>query len=170
MTVKLVGAILVIAGCGGFGLSLARSHLREERALRRLISALDLMQCDLQYRLTPLPELCRLAATDVGGEVGKVFKQLSEELETQLSPDVHSCMKAVLAKEDNLPKYAAKGLRHLGQSLGRFDLEGQIKGLETVRQECRRDLDSLGKNKDHRLRSYQTLGLCAGAAIAILFI
>ncbi len=170
MTVKLVGAILIVLGCGGFGLSLARSHIREELALKRLISALDLMQCSLQYKLTPLPDLCRLAAKDTGGEIGTVFLRLAEELELQLSPDVQSCMKQVLSTANGLPAFATKGLRRLGQSLGRFDLEGQIKGLETVRQECRRELESLNKDRDIRIRNYQTLGLCAGAAIAILLI
>ena len=58
----------------------------------------------------------------------------------------------------------------LGKSIGRFDMDGQIKGLEAVRQDCRRRLDELSKDRDTRLRSYQTLGLCAGAALAILFI
>ena len=58
----------------------------------------------------------------------------------------------------------------LGRWLGRFDLDGQLKGLDAVRQECRRHLEELNNNREVRLRSYQTLGLCAGAAIAILFI
>lgn len=162
--------MLVIAGCGTFGFSLAGAFVREETTLKRLISALDLMQCELQYRLTPLPDLCRLAAKESGRVVGTVFLRLAEELELQASSDVHSCMKEVLASYDHIPKHTLKGLRLLGQSLGRFDLEGQVKGLEAVRQECRRELDSLSKNREQRIRSYETLGLCAGAAIAILFI
>jgi len=49
-------------------------------------------------------------------------------------------------------------------------MEGQLKGLESVRQECRRQVETLSYNRDARLRSYQTLGLCAGAALAILFV
>ena len=58
----------------------------------------------------------------------------------------------------------------MGSSLGRFDLEGQLQGLESVRIYCREQLDELSKDRDVRLRSYQTLGLCAGAALAILFV
>ena len=54
--------------------------------------------------------------------------------------------------------------------IGRFDLEGQLQGLESVRVYCRDQLDNLAKDRDVRLRSYQTLGLCAGAALAILFV
>ena len=48
--------------------------------------------------------------------------------------------------------------------------QGQILGLEAVRSHCRSELDALSANQDERLRSYQTLGLCTGAALAILFV
>ena len=57
-----------------------------------------------------------------------------------------------------------------GAYLGRFDLPGQKQGLEEVREACRMELEALGKNRETRLRSYGTLGLCAGAALAILFL
>ena len=73
-------------------------------------------------------------------------------------------------QEGELPKRVREGFRLLGQNLGRFDLQGQLKGMETVRNYCDLELESLGKNREERMRSYQTLGLCAGAALAILFV
>jgi hypothetical protein len=58
----------------------------------------------------------------------------------------------------------------LGTSLGRYDLQGQLNGIESVRIRCRSDLEELERNRDVRLRSYQRLGLCAGCALAILFL
>lgn len=170
MNFKWIGAALVIAGCGGFGFSLAAAHNREMLALRRLISALDYMECDLQYHLTPLPDLCRQAGKESKGCIGRVLTRLAQELECQVSPDVQSCMAAALAGERDLTQKSEQMLRLLGNSLGRFDLPGQLKGLESVRSACRRELTDLETNKDARLRGYQTLGLCAGTALAILFI
>ena len=62
MELKLLGAILIVAGCGGYGFSLCTRYRKRERALSDLVRALDRMECELQYRLTPLPELCRGAA------------------------------------------------------------------------------------------------------------
>lgn len=170
MSIKVIGAIMVILGCGSFGFKLAANHLREEKTLRQLIAVLDYMECELQYRLTPLPVLCRQAAAESTGPLCQVFLFLALELEDQISPDVERCMTAALHKAKDIPILTQTGLLLLGRSLGRFDLDGQIKGLEAVRQECRRNLDNLNQNRDIRLRSYQTLGLCAGAAIVILFI
>lgn len=170
MTGKLVGAILVICACGGMGFAIAAASKREEYALRQLLSALDYMECELQYNLTPLPELCRQAGREVHGPVQKVLTLLASELESQIAPDVHSCMNSALAICQDMPKRVEQAFEIMGSSLGRFDIEGQVKGLESVRSHCRRELEGLEQNRDTRLRSYQTLGLCAGAALAILFV
>lgn len=161
---------MVVLGCGGFGFSLAANYKKEESILRQLIRVLNFMECELQYRLTPLPELCRQASQEAKGQVREVFVQLAKELESQISPDVASCMHAALMSGMELPGCVMELLRELGRCLGRFDLPGQMKGIESVRAGCRRELEALSKNREERLRGYQTLGLCAGAALAILFI
>lgn len=168
MTIKLIGAVLIIVACGAFGYRIAATHKREERTLKNLICALDFMECELQFRMTALPELCRQTAADTNGILANVFVSLADELESQICPDVKSCMTAVLNKTKDIPSKTLESLHLLGQSLGRFDLQGQLKGLETVRQECRIKLNKLMGNSDVRTRSYQTLGICAGAALVIL--
>ena len=170
MTMKWIGALLVIAGCGGVGFTMAASYKREERCLRAFVRALDYMTCELQFRLTPLPDLCRTAGKECGGPAGHALMALSAELESQISPDADSCMYAALSKLDNLPTTTVEALRLLGKSLGRFDLNGQLQGIEQVRDHCRRELSRLEAGRDQRIRGYQTLGVCAGAALAILFV
>ena len=170
MTGKWIGAALVIGCCGLFGFSAASAHRREERELRELLSALDYMQCELQYRLTPLPELCRQAGHLTRGCCAGIFKRLAEELELKLNPDADGCIALCLRENGDLPGKSYEAFRLLGNSLGRFDVDGQVQELEAVRAFCRRELEGLSQNREQRLRSYQTLGLCAGAALAILFV
>jgi len=170
MILKLIGAVFVVAGCGGIGFRIAANHRLEEKNLRQLIGILDYMECELQYRLTPLPELCRQASKEFSGLLGKAFSELGLEMEAQISPDLDTCMSVVVGRSTRLTPLVQEELLLLGRSVGRFDIEGQLKGLEAVRQDCRRRLEALSLNRDTRLRSYQTLGLCAGAALAILFV
>lgn len=167
---KLIGAMFVICACGWFGFSLVLNHKQEEASLGALISALDYMQCELQFHLTPLPELCSQIGRQQTDNVGKLFARISGILELQQIPDVGSCVRQGLLESPNLPERTVRAMETLGATLGRFDLPGQIAGIESVRTQCRQELESLRKNRDERLRSYQTLGLCAGAALAILFI
>lgn len=170
MTMKFIGVIMVIVSCGGVGLKIAANHRQEEHALRQLIKILDYMECELQYRLTPLPALCRQAYDMFPGLPGKVFMELSLEINAQISPDIAQCMNAALNNVRSIPAVTRMELELLGKSIGRFDLDGQLKGLDAVREDCKRNLNLLTDNQENRLRSYQTLGLCAGAALAILFV
>lgn len=170
MILKIIGAVLIVVGCGSIGFRIAVNQRREEKMLRQLIWILDYMECELQYRLTPLPALCRQVAKTFPGLLGKAFWELALEMEAQISPDMDGCMDAVLKKMPNIPSVTRQGMTLLGRTVGRFDMDGQLRGIDAVRQECRRNMDKLNNNLDQRLRSYQTLGLCAGAALAILFV
>lgn len=170
MTIRIIGAILVIIGCGGVGIMITVAHRNQVKTLRQLTMILDFMECELQYRQTPLPELCKLTAGNANGPIMTVFSSLSAELEKQISPDVEQCMKAVLQSVDNLSRPIKESLLLLGQSLGQFDLEGQLKGIEMTKREAQRFLQEDTNDQESRMRCYQTLSICAGAAIVILFI
>lgn len=170
MIVKLLGSIFIIIASLWFGMMIAIFHKKEVLAMKNLICALDYMECELQYRMFALPDLCRLTSGECSGVLRSVFAALANELEDQISPDVRCCMQSVLSHQKNIPPQTLSCLYYLGDSLGRFDLQGQLKGLDDVRAECREKLNRIMGNADVRIRSYQTLGLCAGAALVILLI
>lgn len=170
MMLKWTGVILIVFGCGTVGFKTANDQRREIRALRQLVKALDYMTCELSYRVLPLPQLFRSAAAESTGSINAVLFAMARELDAQVCPDAAHCMKAVLRNSTGLPESIRSCLEQLGSTLGCFDLDGQLTGLEGVRQACTRQLAELENNKDARLRSYQTLGLCAGAALVILLL
>ena len=169
MDYKWIGAVLILSASGCFGFSLVHGHRREETALRNLLCALDYMASELHFHGPPLPELCRSTAEVCGRNMGRIFRNLAEALDKTQNPDAASCMEAVLQNCD-LPPVAQENLHLLGSSLGRFDLKGQLLGLESVRTAARGNLDKLQANREQRMRNYQTLSLCAGAALVILLI
>ena len=170
MNLQWIGAILIIAGCGGIGFGMALSYKREENTLRQLIRVMDMFCCDLEYRMTPLPELFRKAANTATGQLSKLFSIVAQELENQVAPDAAYCMASALRKTRELPGKVLFTLTDLGRSLGQYDLPGQLQGIKAVQASCVRQLDDMENNRTQRIRSYQTLGLCAGAALAILFL
>lgn len=170
MGIKLMGAVLIIAGCGGYGWMMASNHRREVDALRHLISALEYMASELEYKLTPLPRLCMDMESVAGGCIGQAIGRLGQILDVQLYPNVPDAMAAALKETKGLPPSASNRLLSLGKTLGRFDLSGQLRGLESCRTDCIHQLEELEHNQVQRLRSYQTLGFCAGLALAILLI
>lgn len=167
---KWIGAVLIVVGCSGFGFSLCAEHRQQEKSLRKLIGILEFMTCELQYRMTPLPELCQLVSDEAGGILGRIFRVLSTELEDSTASDVAAAMDTALISTGELPDKTRDKLLLLGRSMGRFDLAGQLSALDAVRTSCRQDLEAFAANREIRLRNYQTLGLCAGAALAVILI
>lgn len=164
---KLCGVVAVIAGCGGFGLSLAAASRKETTMLRKLIAAIQEMEWELKYRMTELPELCRIAGNTAAGSIREVFLEMSEKLDRREVTDLSAAFLSVLNQKE-MPRRVRKNMRQLAQHLGRFDLDGQLQGLEAVRQQCRKDLQEMESDSMQRLRSYQTLALCAGIGLAII--
>ena len=170
MIFKVMGAILIILGCGGVGFSLCQNHRREEAALEQLIHSLEWMRLELSYRMPALPSLCKEVAGITEGIIGDVFRNFALELDQQIRADVLSCMNAAIFSVPKLPTSVVSHLKSLGTSLGQFDLQGQITALETAEALCKRDLLQLNKHREIKFRNYQVLGLCAGAAMVLLFL
>lgn len=170
MEYRWLGAAMIVIGCGSCGFSIAAGKRKEEQMLCQLIRILRFMEAELRYRLTPLPDLCRLASCEVKGTLRVVFLNLYRELSWQKMPDAASCMSAAIQRTGEVPGRIRRILIQFGQTLGRFDLEGQLQGIQSVRNRCEESMESIRKNRDERLRSYQTLGVCAGAALAIILI
>lgn len=147
MEYKWIGAILVIGGCGGFGFSVAGEAMRQERLLRQLLENLDFMESELRYRLTALPELFQLCALRSGGCLRRLFLDLAGALDAHSGSDVEQCLRTSLDKQPGIPMRLRKRIWQLGRTLGRFDLDGQLRGIESAREGCRRELRELERNR-----------------------
>lgn len=168
MYIKFLGAALIIGCCGGYGMLMAMSYRRQVMLLHQLVRLYELMYAELEFRLTPIPALCRIGAADLSKPLSEILLSLAQKLEAQEANDVSAAMKLVLEQERYIPSAISEQLQLMGHNLGRFDLPGQLRGLRQCQKECERKLDELEHNQQQRLRSYQTLGFCAGAALAIL--
>ena len=124
----------------------------------------------LYERCEDFDELCRMAAAKTRGDLRHVFSNLYQELQSRKLPDAGSCMYAAIRQTGEIPPGIRRLLIQLGNSLGQFDLPGQLTGIRSVRKRCLDSLENIRKNRDAQLRCYQTLGVCAGAALAVVLI
>lgn len=167
MSIKLIGAALLVGGFGYTGQILVTHRKKTTKLMQQLIASFSFMECELSYRLTPLPDLLRRAA-DGSAILQQFYSTLASELEGQISPNVSCCVDAALAAVPELPDIIKNGLIRFGKNVGRFDLDGQIRGIATVREECVAILSTYTHDQDTKLRNYRALALCAGVMVAIL--
>ena len=170
MTIRIIGALLIVVGCSGVGFLASAMYKKEVAALKTFLESLDMMESELRYRKTPLPELCRYIAAVQNGSVKAFYLSLAREFQQLSQPDAEACVAMALEKTSQMPQQTKDMVQMLGHSLGKFDVEGQIIGIQSVRSEAQLRLSRLCADQEQRLKSYRTLGVCAGAARAILFI
>lgn len=170
MNYRIIGAILVVLSSSAVGFSIVNWQKEDQKALMQLIHGLEFMACELEFRLPSLPELCALTAAQLTGSTREFFLAMEMELQKNTAVDVYGCVCRAADSVEKMPDSVKRNLLLLGRTLGRFDLAGQLSGIESVRELCKRDLEGMQNNQDVRFRAYRTLGICAGIALVILFI
>lgn len=170
MQIKWFGFILILAVGGYIGFYSGNAYKKEIFALKQLYKHIEYMICRLQYQQTPLPQLFMQLQAEASQPLRQVFRNICDAFAKQAFPDANGCVACAVTACPNLPPHTRACLLELGKSLGRFDLEGQLRGAESVQQLCKTKLNQLEENRDLRIRSYQVFGLCAGAALAIVLI
>lgn len=168
--IQWLGAILIAAAGGICGFSMAKNYCVLEQNLRQLCNAMEIMLCQMEYRLTPLPELCGILSSACGGGVGPVFRDLGQALQEEGSCNVEACMVEALGKNPELSQPCTKIMRSLGKTLGQMDLQTQLKGIELEQKNTKIILEQVTKERPGRVKSYRTLGVCCGTALAILLL
>jgi stage III sporulation protein AB len=151
-TVKLIGAMCVIASCAAVGLSSVFKLRRHAKTLAVVRRSLGTIRAELTTRLTPLPELFARLATDAdepfrtfAATLTRSMNRLGEVRFSEL------WVEAVDASNLGLLPDELAVLRDLGRVLGRYELDEQRAYLQyaeerisefTLRAEHRRDADS----------------------------
>lgn len=166
--IKLVGTGMILASSFWAGLHAALRLKRTHEQLRDLTAALELIAGEIRFAATPFVPLCRRAGEGRCAAVHSLFETLAQEgecPETQTSGLTRrACVKAGL----QLPEHALSVLERLFDGFGRFDRDGQLRQIELASAELNRLSNELASQMDGRCKTYEVLGLTAGAAVLVL--
>ena len=165
---KSMGAVLVLLGTWGMGVSLCRERKRREHLLRDLIQGLTLMLGELQTHASPLGELLYHVSGNAG-EASAFFLSVVRGME-RLGDESFAEIWQREAEEklSSLRPSWLDELRRLGVILGRVDLENEREALAA----CRNDLTTKLEAERAEALGLQRLRIglwgCAGALLVIL--
>lgn len=168
--IRLLGALLTAGGGAFLGLSAARRLKRRARVLRQLAGALEQMDREVAFRLTPMPRLMeQLAAWPE--PVGTLFANCRKGMEALGEQSLAEIWRRALAETDlDLEGRAAAVLDELGEVLGRFEESGLRSALARAAAELAREGELAREDGEKRGRMYQVLGLAWGGLLVILLL
>ena len=169
--IRLLGAALLMAGCGGLGLSAVNRLDSRVRDLRELSAGLEILRRELGWRLSPLPEALEAAAGGTHERAARFFAfcaQGSKQLDgtpfrTLWNNGLEQCTLR-LSREDRAL------LEQLGQVLGRYDGDSQRQAVENVLASLGRQQAQAEDDRRRLGRVYGVLGLTAGLFLTLVLI
>ena len=140
--------------------------------LHALLAALEAMKGEIEYRLTPLPEL--FAALGEGTEpvTAAFFRGCAAMMEADRALPPQLVLGRAMEQTTSLQWSARtrETVRNLAFSLGKFDLGGQVRAIELAQERLRAELAEVQAGSRARCRSYETIGICAGLALAVILL
>lgn len=167
---RLLGAVLVLGAMGWLGWSEGAALRKRTALLRELVGALERMERELTFRLTPLPDLLSNLARETAKPLSDFFAACARHAR---SPE---CLFGAAWEREAAGLYpwlderTMEVLRRLGRGLGRCDAEGEGRLLKAAATDLRDRLAVLEGESRRLERLYRTLGLTGGAFLILVLI
>ena len=166
-----MGALLTVGGGAFLGYDAHGRLKRGARVLRQLAGALEQMDREIAFRLTPMPQLMEELAADYPPPVGTLFANCRKGMEELGERSLAEIWRQALADTPlDLEGRAAGILDELGEVLGRFEESGLRSALARAVAELTREGELAREDGEKRGRMYQVLGLAWGGLLVILLL
>ena len=126
--VRLMGAVLVAAGCAWVGFQVSEGMRRRVAELRELARGLALVERELELWAPPLPQLMERAAAHSRGAAQRLFRACYQGLDRLDREDFPTLWRRLVEEERSWRGEERELLAPLGELLGRYDGPAQRDG------------------------------------------
>ena len=165
------GAFLLIISCGSLGLYNAARIRKRPVELRECLTALVLLDTEIFWGSTPLPEAFSILRDRTDGAWSGFFAQVSERLQKGEGAQV-AWNNTISSQEKNfcLKQEDWQVIKDVGKGLGRSDREEQHKQIELVRQQIALVKEHAAQWSEKQAKMWSYLGFLGGIAGVIFLI
>ncbi len=167
---KIIGAILIIVATTWVGFEFARRLTERPRQLRQLKVALQSLESEIMYGLTPLAEASDHIAKQLPKPISYFFTYFSERLK-QGESSVHKAWEDSLKETWHLTALCNGELEvmsQFGATLGQHDREHQQKQIRLTLNHLEREEGDAIESQNRYEKMLKSLGFLTGLLIVIL--
>ncbi len=171
--IKMLGVILVIGGCGCYGIISARRLHKRVEQLFNLRVALGCLEKEINYLRTPLPSALERAAQSADEPARSLFANTSRDLGIRAGTTVNEAWQYNLDRAHQLLDLNRQDLdilKIISPQLGMSGVEEQVKLLAMVQEQLKIQEKQARFNEDsgRKLRIYG--GFAFGATVVLLLL
>ncbi|MDW7674952.1 MAG: stage III sporulation protein SpoIIIAB [Bacillota bacterium] len=171
--IKVLMAIIIVVICGMVGLLVANNFKLRPWQLRQIQTSLQLLETEIAYAQTPLPEAFSRISQQVENPVSKLYSTSARLLNTRKSCNLQESWQQGLTElmsEGALIENDIAILKVLGFNLGSTDKEEQIKHLRLAKEQLKQQELAAEEEKTKGERLWRYCGFLTGLIIVILIL
>ncbi|KJS14183.1 MAG: stage III sporulation protein AB [Peptococcaceae bacterium BRH_c8a] len=168
--IKLIGAILLVSACGYAGWHVSRSYARRPVELRQFMTALQMLETEITYAATPLPDALSGIAERVDARVSSFFAHAAKELQTTRGTSARQAWSAALDRYrtgSTLDRGDLGILNSLGHNLGISDRDDQAKHLRLTLEQLKMAQARAEETASKNVKLWNYVGLLGGLIIVL---
>ncbi|KUK11018.1 MAG: Stage III sporulation protein AB [Clostridia bacterium 41_269] len=157
--------------CSFIGLMISYKYALRPMQIKCFRFALQMLETEIYYSLTPLPEALFRVGKRFENEIGQFFLQVSQLITGKDILTADEAWKQSLnwLKENSfLSESDIDILEKFGYNLGCSDREEQIKHLKLVQQQLLHQEDNAEKEREKNERTWRLMGFWGGLLIVII--
>jgi stage III sporulation protein AB len=172
MSLKLIGAVLLIGGTSVWGASGVARLRRRSRILAGIVRALAAMRSELVTRLTPVPELIKRMEEQSEGPVRAFFHNVGIRLGELGDAALYELWgrAADATPELLLTPEESAALRDTPRALGRYNISEQSDALLRAERSFAEFARRADEKRDSDSKTRAALGAAAGIFAVLLLI
>lgn len=169
---KIIGAVVVIIAGGMSGLTVARRYSSRPQELRSIQSALQMLETEIAYAATPLPDALEQIARRCDRSVLLLFERTCEALRSMDGCTAGEAWEKALTefyRQSSLTGSDLAVLSSFGRSLGISDREDQVKHLHLVMEQMKLQIESAVREAEVNVKIWNYLGFLGGLLVVLIF-
>lgn len=167
----IIGYIGLIIGFGCLGILKARQVKRRPREIREMINALVLLDTEIYWGVTPLPEAFGVLKKRTETPWQEFFAESEEKLRN--GENASSAWEKTIRQHKKkccLTEEDWKIIGEIGKGLGRSDRNEQHKQLEIAQRHLNSIDEKARQQADSKAKMWSYLGFLGGMAVVIIMI
>jgi stage III sporulation protein AB len=169
--VKLIGALMILFSASMVGWQISSYYANRPVQLRSLLLALQMLETEIVYGLTPLARAFVKVGRRISPVIGKLFLLAAELLREEQAQSAEEALRLAMERhwpQTALGKQEKDVLTSLGLVLGSSDREDQQKHLRLAVTHLRGLLEEARAEQMKYEKMYKSLGFLGGLLIVIL--
>lgn len=164
---KYLGIVFVLISSATVGFQMAESLKNKCSLLRCFLESLNVLEREIAICGTPLPQAFARMAGSSNGVLAEIYSETAKSMDRNPWVTPYDAVRTAVSDREDL---LCQLLLPLFQKLGKYDTDAQKQAVEAARRDTETVLEKLTEECHIKSRTYRTLGICTGLAVAILLV